>query len=77
MVVVQSLEYTAVPYSIQPHNEDEALHGKPVLLTDCEIATLLKALPQIDVECESDDDMAVHLYVKLFKLWRGPNSPVG
>lgn len=75
MVVVQEVEYTAVPYSIQPTTEDEALHGKAVLLTDCEISTLLLALPKITVDCDADEECAIGLFTKLFKLWQHPHCP--
>lgn len=75
MVVVKELEYTAVPYSIQPTTKDEALHGKPLLLTDCEVAALLTALPKVHCNCDADEECAQRLFVKLFDLWQRPHSP--
>lgn len=66
-MVVQEL--TAVPYMIAPTTEDEALYGRPTLLTDTEIALMLEALPQVDTTTECKDTAACRLWSKLFALW--------
>jgi hypothetical protein len=60
---------------ISPRTEEEARHGKPTLLTDCDIALLVAALPKIEVPSACSEEAAVRLWNKLLALWTEDNTP--
>ena len=74
---VQLGEYGTAPYMIERHNEQEALYGKPVLLTDCEVAMLLDALPKVTPTAECHEEQLKALWVKMLALWeaKAPYAP--
>jgi hypothetical protein len=59
------------PYLIQPANEHEARFGKPTLLTDSQIATILDAIGLLSTQHHTDEQSVVlaELYQKLLPLW--------
>lgn len=68
-MTVSDAQFTAVPYLIQPRSEDEALHGKPVLLTDTELAVLIAALPRIPLGAADIEAIKTNLWHKFLAVW--------
>lgn len=60
---------TAVPFMLSPESEYEHQHGKPVLLTDCEIAAVLDALQGYTPRTDEGQQALNALWHKLMALW--------
>jgi hypothetical protein len=59
----------SVPYLIQPADGFEAQFGKPVLLTDCEIALVLDSLQAHAAQTSDGIGARDRLWNKLLPLW--------
>lgn len=60
------------PFMLTPQSEYERVHGKPILLTDCEIAVILDAIRASDTSTEDGKLALDNIWRKMMGLWDTP-----